>query len=213
MGRVGGLLPILVFFICCLGAQAEDPLKHLLESPEYQKLEKESANNDASPSTIAKWVDPKSNYGRILTHPSGLEEISAWLGETPASFTLKSLDARRLREYMRLMHYYTSHDGKDFYLTIMIPYPKFSAMVKYGLVEDFAGLEPPKLRVKSVQSVRVNELPGDLYHREDNSCSLLIRLVKGGVANFYTPHCEDLKDLVSLAGLVNLLGLNEKLSS
>lgn len=213
MVRVLVILGILSMSVAPAVSLADDPLKHLLESPEYQKLSKDGAENDSAPSVIAKWVDPNSNYGRVLVSPSGLEEMSRWVGQAPPSFAIKSFDARRYREYVRLVHHYSSDVGKDFYLYVMVPYPKFSAMVKYGLVDDFSNLEPPKLRVKSVQSVRVNGLPGDLYHREDNSCSLLIHLVKGAVANFYTPSCDDLKDMVSLAGMVNLLGLNEKLSS
>lgn len=173
-----------------------DPLEEVIQSEEYQDLKK---SVDSNREKLDQWVDPTSDYGRVLLNSDKSSELSEWLHQPPMSLIEKKRLVKRHKEYLEVAHHYKGVE-KDALLTLafFIPFPKFGPMSDHGLVSDLNSLEPPVLTARSSEDIKVGELSGKLFHEFSNECSILIRLPKFTRVQGKISSCSNIRLLTEL---------------
>ena len=153
-----------------------DPLDEVIESDRYQELKK---SVDSNQQKLDLWVDPSSDFGRVLLNSDSTSELWEWLHEPPTSVVQKKGFVKHHREYLELTQSYQGVDKPaTLRVTFYIPFPKFGPMSDHGLVSDLNALEPPALATRSSEDIKIGELTGKLYHEFSNECSIVLKLPK-----------------------------------
>lgn len=188
-----------------------DPLEEVIQSEEYKDLKK---SVDSNREKLDQWVDPKSNYGRVLLNSEKSSELSEWLHQPPMSLLEKKRLVKRHKEYLEVAHQYKGVDkDASLVLSFFIPYPKYGPMSDHGLVSDLNSLEPPVLTARSSEDVKIGELSGKLFHEFSNECSILIRLPKFTRVQGKVSSCNHIRLLTELLETIGIEEVARRLST
>lgn len=173
-----------------------DPLEEVIQSEEYQDLKK---SVDSNQEKLDQWVDPSSDFGRVLLNSDKSSELSEWLNPPPTSVIEKKRIVKRHKEYLEIIHNYKGVE-KDvsLSLTFFIPFPKFGPMSEHGLVSDLNSLEPPALTARSIEDIKIGDFPGKLFHEFTNECSILIKIPKFTRVQGRISSCSSIRMLTQL---------------
>lgn len=195
-----------------LAAALDDPLKDLLQSPELRELPK--SKDKQNEKELLQYVDPDTNYGSLVLEKENVSAISAWLSPVPAGFKILKINIRRKHEFLEVKHVYShSKSAFQFYVKVLVPYPKFIDASGFGLIKSFSELYPPILKIDSTEDLELRGMPAKLYHRLDGSTSILIRYPKNSLINFVCTEPKAVVEMIRLAQLLPLEELRSRLDS
>lgn len=195
-----------------------DSLTDVLESPEMQKFE-QARPTGPNAGKDERWFERDSNFAGLFADlDRGPKSLDEWLGDLSTlaaqgfSFTQKS--SGHSPEFL-WSERAVSAPGQQapIIITVLVPHPRYLSMIEMKLMPRFNELEPPSLKISSVETLRFRNSEGNLYHHRNGGCSILFRLPRGGVLNIGTKICSDNSALAKIAGELNIDRLKQKLSS
>ncbi|NMC62710.1 MAG: hypothetical protein GYA55_06015 [SAR324 cluster bacterium] len=189
----------------------DNALEDLLNSKTLHDMPRSTERD--SPKELKKYVDPNSNYGQLVLENGKYSLLNVWLGPVPTGFKLDKSSIKRTHEFMELSQKYHNKEGSEYYLKIYVPYPKFIDAAGMDLIRQFSELSPPLLKVDSREEIKVNDIPGHLYHRLDGSSSILIELPKNALLNILCLHPKSVANMISFAQSLNIWELKSRLAS
>jgi hypothetical protein len=186
----------------------------LSEDPEPKRVRKRGEAN----SRLPPWLDKKSNYWAAL-QVKGLTLVMDWIGGPKKGYKVGGPRRADDDDRVKITRVYTwkGEEPRQHELTILIPHPLSHDSVRYGLVQDFAALVPPKMRGDDEMDVTVDGLPGRLYVQvtepNQRTCVLVVQMPRESLFSLRTTRCRKAEMQLEFAKTFHLQRLKNKLSS
>ena len=205
---------ILLLCLCSQAAVNADSLDSVLQSEQAAR----SLKNAGGPSwsdaaTLDRWTDAQTNFGRLFRNFGSDSEVFGWMfGSTPG-FKLKRQFLERGPEFLIAVAEFENSQKKMLSVRLLVPFPKYASMVQYGLVQSFNQLEPPGLQINAADPLVIKGYDSKLFHQRNGACSLLTRLVRDSALEISAKSCEQMRDIVNLAEMIDIKRLEIKLNS
>lgn len=205
------VLHLLLLF--SLSAQADSLDSVLTSEQAARSLKNTTGPSWSDPNTLDRWTDAQTNYGRLFRNFGNNTEVFGWMfGSTPG-FKLARQYLERGPEYLVANAEFKNSQKKDLYVRLLVPFPKYASMVEYGLVQAFNQIEPPGLVVDAADALVIKGYDSKLFHQHSGGCSLVTKLVRNSALEVSAKSCEQMRDIVNLAEMIDIKRLEIKLNS
>jgi len=188
-------------------AQAQDPLKEILDSKELRKFGGAPvAKRSKLRYALRPWFTPGSNAEALFSNASVAPQLIEWLKPTDPIYQLGEVRTVFEKTHIHVdVAVMDRQRGSVFQLTVLVPHPAFVALVESGAVDDFAQREPPRLKVSSSEQIVVNEVAGVKHRLQSERCSALFKI--GQTAWIEVRSVEPCGQFYGLMALLNQLDL------
>ena len=207
-------LIISIICLCNYATVSADALDSVLTSEQAARsLKNASGPSWSDPGTLERWTDPQTNFGRLFRNFGKNSEVFGWMfGSTPG-FKLTRQYLERGPEFLVAVAEFENSHKKILTARLLVPFPKYASMVQYGLVQTFNKIEPPTLAINAADPLVIKGYDSKLFHHRDGACSLVTKLVRNSALEVAAESCEQMRDVVNLAEMIDLKRLEIKLNS
>jgi hypothetical protein len=203
----------IIFLVCSLVSRNCfcQSLQDIIDSPVINSSS--SSTSDKGDDAHSTWFHNKQSLASLFTsRGKGGALLLEWLGEISLpDVKLIKKDFQKNTEFVGFTTTYNVA-GSIIDLEVLVPHPKSIDLVQAKLISKFSNLEPPDLKIESLEKINIRHYTGVFYEHKSSQCSLLIKLPEGCVLNFSSTKCSDKKAIVRLGELLFLDRLSTKLS-
>jgi len=186
----------------------------LFQSSEYRDFARtvRRANN------IKAGYAVRSEYLSVFANgKNGVKQLLDWIGTGSAEFKRLRPELETVKGYVKARSNFVilSSAAQDkIEMTILLPKPSSVSASSWGLFDEFRDLEPPNLVIDTQENVETLTSKGKLYyHKKEGACSIVVKILHGGLLNLRTSSCVNRQHLLDLLDSLDLIRLNQKLSS
>ncbi|RIL06109.1 MAG: hypothetical protein DCC75_11110 [Proteobacteria bacterium] len=161
----------------------------------------------------SKYLTPGSNFAKVFTEKNGAHLLLDWLGVLATDYFGGAETSDQEDEYVFAGKILRDKKMHSVNVVVMVPHPIFRTQAESGLIEDFAALVPPKLKVSYITPFEFSGRKGNLYEKEAGGCSLVIPMAKQTIVNLSIDNCREKELLLDLANKLTYNRLDAKLDS
>jgi len=186
--------------------------------PPPDPLEQVRRATDYGTSSVAgraeNWVNPNTEYGQLFVDQMRAQELVKWCAPVKLEGWRFGADLRiGAAEWVGAQRIFYPRRGIPIELTIAVPHPRFLSQLEFNLVNEFARIRPPFLKVKSETPFLFGDTKAVAYQHLDGNCSLVLEGAKQSVIRLVMQRCPSTDALVELGKLLNMDRFNAKLNS
>ncbi len=103
---------------------------------------------------------------------------------------------------------------KSFKITVLVPHPVYLPMVESGLVEEFANLQPPALKVTSAENLLIHDFKASAYIHTTEYCSVVFHIAHGTLLEIRSmEECGNLSAIRAVIEELDIVRLDQRLQS
>lgn len=197
------LIPAQVFSI--------DPLKEVENSAALKELKRRS-HQEYSNARPGQFMDPKSNFAQVFQGNNG-DLLELWVRPRTYEVNPKGCRQTMSEDYVQYQCTYPIRHSDKLKLRVMVPHPRAYTLLEFGLLKDFAAIEPPILKVEETKKQKFRGYDGSIFEHEDGACSLLVKVARHSLVQLYQSPCLDIDGMTDLGNSLDLKRLSRKLES
>jgi len=181
MKQLLGLLSILlvIFHQQAFASELED----ILTSAEVKRYDNNSKKHIKKLLTD-KWLPPEENFSLVFDYRNGYQHINFWFDIPHGEFRPYNSEHTLRPEYVASFRKYRSHTDDRVDVDVLIPHPRYRESAHYLLVDSFAKLYPPLLKVEFAEDISIKGHKGKLFTLPNGNCQINLELIKSTVIIF-----------------------------
>lgn len=195
-------------------ADSQQTIDDLIATKEYRDFARKTRR---AGEIQAGYITQSEYLGLFSKGKAGGKQLLEWLGTGDGQFKRGHIEAKSEQGYLKGQvdfQVLSLPDKQKLTLTVLLPKPSSVSASSWGLFDEFRQLQPPTLIIDSEETISGRFGSGQLYyHKAEGTCSLLIKIARGGLMNIYTTSCAYREQIIELANSLDVRRLNQKLNS
>lgn len=194
--------------------RVEDSLGILVKSPAYNEFEYNSTKLKRKTRSRSIWMDPDSNYASLFVGQRGIAQLVEWTAPYIQGYTKFDVTTEKTPDYIRAFAKYAARDDLDlFNVNILVPHPRNLGSANLNLIEAFKRARALPENLLKTQNFKVRGVDSQVHSLKDESCLMILDLKKGSVMQISTKQCKTSERLLDFARSLDIVRLNQKLTS
>jgi len=185
-------------------------LQDILESKELQRYENNEIRHNNRKYQNDTWLTKGENFSDLFLTRDGPKLLHLWLDTPNLKFKLLDKKQARLNEYITQSKIYRGPSKVNIEVRVLVPHPRYEDMAKYKLLDSFADIQPPRLKVEDKENVKINGFDANIYSLKDSGDVIILTLSKSTLVTIHAK-TGGRKDLIDLANLLSFDRLERKL--
>lgn len=191
--------------------EGEDPLRDIervLRSRHGMQDKKQLSDLGA-----AHWFGNSANFARLFRAKRPGELLIKWVGEVIPGFIGGNIEDARKYEFIHVTRPYSGQSGARLQFSVIIPHPRYLESAELDLITEFRDMRPPTAGVSEQEKIVISEVEWTFTQSDRGECFLHTSGARGSRAELRVKDCANRRELISLAELLNMKRLYQKLES